>query len=85
MVELQERLEKWGPYHLQSIMDAWSQCIRVWETLDNVHSYIMYVSVLPRKDHGGRRAKYFLVVSARRVPVAELLASLRRGRRGSQN
>lgn len=71
LYELDQRLEKWVQFHTTSLMAACLHAIRLPEDINNIRTHVMYVRLQAREDHGNSAGKYFRVVDAYPVAVAE--------------
>lgn len=71
--ELDHRLEKWVKFHNLTLMASCAHALRLPEDLENGRRQVLYVNLSARDDHGGSAGKYFRVVDAYVVTIADAM------------
>ena len=71
--ELDQRLEKWVRWHHPTLMAATLSALRLPDDLARARTHVLHITLDARTDHGGAAAKFFRVLDARVVAVADAM------------
>ncbi|KAH9838731.1 uncharacterized protein C8Q71DRAFT_856660 [Rhodofomes roseus] len=72
--ELDQRLEKWVRWQHPTLMWATIHALRLPDDLARARTHVLHVRLQARADHADATAKFFRVLDASVVPVADALA-----------
>jgi splicing suppressor protein 51 len=71
--ELDTRLEKWIKFHNPTLMGACIHALALPRDITRSRTHVLHLKVVPRIDHGGSASKYFRVISAEPLAIAEAM------------
>jgi splicing suppressor protein 51 len=71
--ELDARLEKWISFHNPTLMGACIHALELPRDITRSKTHVLHMIVAPRTDHGGSAAKYFRVLKAEPLAVAQAM------------
>lgn len=74
LTELDTRLEKWIKFHNPTLMGACIHALALPRDITRSRSHVLHLKVRPRTDHGGSAAKYFRVVEAEPIEIAQAMS-----------